>query len=216
MNRILWVGLAACLVMPTSLVWGYEVSVETVDTPYEVVVLGGDPERKHTILGELNNSPEMYEITSDAVFTLTVEIRAVPNAGSVPQFSGIIIRQKEQLGVEEVARLTAAEASWSVVSDGTTGLRYQSGPFFSQEVPAGTYRIEVSTPDNSGKYLLVVGDTENKTGYVATLGAIGMVYDFYGLGSLSMFSSPYIHYPVGILVLLLLILGTWYWQHRRA
>ena len=111
--------------------------------------------------------------------------------------------------------MKAEDASWTPVGDSVTGLIYQSGPFFSEKVPAGTYRIEVSTPINTGKYLLIVGNTPVDAGYFATVAAIRVVYDFYGLGTLSMFHSPYIHYPVGIVVVLLLIAGTWYLQRRK-
>lgn len=209
-------GVGVCtLVLWSSSVQAYEVSQETVTVPYEVVTLTGDPEHKQTILGELDNTPEMFEVKSDSDFTLTVEIRAVPGELSRPQFSGIIVRQKETLGVEEVARMKAIDASWARVIDGTTGLAYQSGPFFSEKVKAGTYHIEVSTPDNSGKYMLVVGNKDESTGYVDTLHQIGLVYDFYGLGTVQMFHSPYIHYPLGIVVLIALIGATWYWQRRR-
>jgi hypothetical protein len=214
MYRFLCV-IALVLLSVASVARAYDVSVETVPEQYEVIQLSGDPEHKQTILGELSNAPEMYEVKSDHDFTLTVEIRAVPGDLARPQFSGIIVRQKEQLGVEEVARMKAIDAAWTSISDGTTGLVYQAGPFFSEKVKAGTYHIEVSTPDNSGKYMLVVGNTDESAGYIDTLHAIGVVYDFYGLGTFAMYHSPYIYYPVGIVVVILLIIGTWYWQRRN-
>ena len=212
MIRFFMVFLLLC---PPPVAQAYEVSLQSVDVPYDVVTLAGEPENQQTILGELNNAPEMYEVKSDVDFTLTVEIRAVPGELSRPQFSGIIVRQKDTLGVEEVARMKAIDASWARVIDGTTGLAYQSGPFFSEKVKAGTYHIEVSTPDNSGKYMLVVGNKDESTGYFATLRTIDLVYDFYGLSTMQMFHSPYIHYPIGIVVLMLLITATWYWNRRR-
>jgi hypothetical protein len=112
--------------------------------------------------------------------------------------------------------MKASDATWAPVTDSPTGLVYQSGPFFSEKVKAGTYHIEVSTPNNTGKYILVIGNTPDTTGYFDTLRAIGVVYGFYGLDTLQMFHSPYIHYPVGIVVLLVLIVGTWYWNRRRV
>ena len=206
-------GIGALLcVTPTA--FAYEVSLQTVDVPYEVISLAGDPEHQQLILGELTNAPEMYEVKSDSDFTLTVEIRAVPGVLARPQFSGIIVRQKEQLGVEEVARMKAIDSSWTRVIDSPTGLAYQSGPFWSGKVKAGTYHIEVSTPDNVGKYMLMVGNRDESAGYVATLHTIGLVYDFYGLSTFQMFHSPYIHYPIGIVIVLLLIAFTWYWSRR--
>ena len=199
----------------TPLVRAYEVSVPDALLPYEVMVQEGSPEREHLILGTLNGDPVMYEITSDVQFTLTVEIKALPGGKAQPQFSGIIVRQNEDLGVAEVARQRATETNWPPVRDKVTGLTYQAGPFWSESVPAGTYRIEVSTPTNQGAYMLQLGTVPERVGYRSTVRSIAMVYDFYEVSKLRMFNSPYIHYPVGIIVVLGLILATWYWQRRQ-
>lgn len=196
-------------------VLAYQVLTQTVDVPYEVVTISGDPTIQQSILGELDGSPEMFEIVSETPFVLTAEIRAVPGTVATPDFGGIIIRQKEIRGVEEVARLKAADAGWTVIVDPSTGLRYQAGPFYSEAVPAGMYRIEVSTPENIGKYILVIGDGKNTQGYFASLAAVAEMYRFYGVSKMWMFSSPYVHYPIGILVLAGLIVGTWYFHKRK-
>ncbi len=194
----------------------YQVTLEPMTVPYEVATVTGDPQVEQLLLGELDGSPEMFEIVSETDFELTVEVRAVPGEPNVlPELSGLIIRQKEKRGVEEVARLKATDATWNTLTDGTTGLRYQAGAFFSEKMPAGTYRIEVSTPENVGKYLLVIGNTPVRLGYFATLGHIATTYEFYGLSKIRMFSSPYVHYPLGIVVLIGLITATWYWQRTR-
>jgi hypothetical protein len=193
----------------------YQATVQTVDTQYEVIPILGDPVILQTILGELNNSPEMFEIVSETEFNLTVEIRALPNQATSPEFGGIIIRVKEPRGVEEVARLRAAETDWNTVVDSVTGLLYRAGPFWSGIVPAGTYRVEVSTPENLGKYMLVVGSSASRPGYFASLKAVALTYQFYQISRLRMFNSPYIHYPIGITVVIGLFGITWYWQRRR-
>jgi hypothetical protein len=63
--------------------------------------------------------------------------------------------------------------------------------------------------------MLLVGANTDDNGYFASLSDIKMVYQFYGLSTIRMFSSPYVHYPLGIVVLLGLIGGTWYWQRMQ-
>ena len=193
----------------------FDAVVETFPIQYEVVTIQ-NPETEQLILGELDDAPEMFEIVSETPFTLTAEIRAVPDQslGTQPQLGGIIIRLKEIRGVEEIARLSADEANWSVVTDKATGLTYQAGGYYSEQVEAGTYRIEVSNPSNTGKYLLQIGSVKDDNSYVESLSDVAAVYAFYDLGTLRMFSSPYVHYPIGIILLLGLITGTWFWQRK--
>lgn len=189
---------------------------ENVPNQYEIVTIK-NPEIEQQILGELEGDPEMFEIFSETPFILTTEIRAVPDKSSntLPAFSGIIIRQKDVRGVEEVARLQGTDAAWTVMTDGATGLKYQAGPYFSEEMASGTYRIEISSPNNIGKYVLLVGSQSDDAGYSLSLASVRAVYQFYGFSSSRMFSSPYVHYPVGIVFILLLFAGTYMWQRSQ-
>lgn len=210
--------LAVCLIFlsPVSAVSAFTAVTEIVPTQYEVVTIQ-NPEIEQLILGELDGDPEMFEIFSERPFILTTEIRAIPDktSNNLPVFSGIIIRQKELRGVEEIARLGSTDAAWSVLTDNATGLKYQAGPYFSEEMASGTYRIEVSSPTNTGKYLLLVGNQSDDNSYRTSLASVQEVYRFYGLSTLRMFSSPYVHYPIGIVLLLGLIAGTWFWQRNQ-
>ena len=44
------------------------------------------------------------------------------------------------------------------MKDRVLGMRLLKSQIFSAELTAGVYRVEVSTPDNFGSYLLTVGD----------------------------------------------------------
>ncbi len=195
----------------------FEALEETVPTQYEVITIQ-NPEIEQLLLGELTDAPEMFEIVSEVPFTLTAEIRAIPNTSgaTLPQLSGIIVRQKEIRGVEEVARLNASEVPWTVLTDPESGLVYQVGPYFSEQVEAGTYRLEVSNPNNQGKYLLLIGNQKDSNGYFASLADIKRVYAFYDLNSIRMVSSPYVFYPLGATILITTIIGTWYYRRKHT
>lgn len=193
-----------------STAFAYQATTFVPTVPYEVYEIDGFPEVERVFLGELQDFPDMYQFQSDVAFLLTVTLDAVPSE-STPLFSGIVIRDVES-GVEEVARLRATEATWDVVRDQVTRLERLQGPVYQAELPAGTYRIEVSTPDNQGKYWLTIGHTRSSEGYFATLGHIATVYDWYGASALTMLRVPLIFYPLGILVILGLFAATWYWR----
>ncbi len=195
-------------------IFAYTSVVEAVPVQYEVVHVTDDPMVERVILGELEGYPEMFEIRSDTDFTLTVELRSVSQTLVSPEFGAIIIRQKEPRGVEEVARLRPTEADWVRVVDAKTGLPYLAGPLWSEPAASGTYRIEVSSPENSGKYALVIGSQSDANGYFENLRNVKETYSFHAVSQLRMFNSPYIHYPIGILVLLGLFFSTWWWQRK--
>lgn len=209
------ITLTALMLFSVHSAEAFDAVLQTVPTQYEVITIE-NPEIEQLILGELQDAPEMFEVVSENPFTLTFEIRAVPDTdATTPQLSGIVIKQKEIRGVEEIARLNATDSNWELVTDSASGLRYQTGGYYSESVEAGTYRIEISSPNNQGKYMLLVGNSPDENGYFASLSDVKMVYQFYGLSVLRMFSSPYVHYPLGIIVLLGLIGGTWYWQRNQ-
>lgn len=205
--RFLFICILAQLstwLVPTSLV-AYDATVEPVLVPYEAVRIVIDTQATKVILAELKDSPEMYEIVVDATSTLAVDIRAVPTTGTQPTFTGIIIKQKEIRGIEAVARLSATDASWKQLIDHATGLPYLAGPYFNETLTPGTYQIEVSNPNNQGKYLLVIGSGRDAQGFFASFQAVRATYEFYGASKLGMLYSPYIYIPVGSLVTLLLM-----------
>lgn len=168
---------------------------------YEVVVVEGVPTTHQFLLGQLADYPEMYEVSHDAPFVLQAELRALPGATTTPALGGIIVRVLDR-GVEEVVRLEPGEAAWEKRRDAASGLAYLAGPGFSGEVPAGVYRIEVSTPDNQGQYILSLGTQPDEVGYLESLAAVGTLYDFYGAWTLGMIRSPLLYQPLLIILLL--------------
>jgi len=196
-------------------VHAYEVLQHTTEVPYDVFLIESKPPTQQLFIGELQDFPEMYKIDSSEPFLLTVQIRALPNDGmSSPKLNGIIVRQKDG-SVEEVVRLNSTDITWGKGRDYLTGLLYLVGETFSQEVSAGVYHIEVSAPQNIGKYILVVGSQPLAVGYFTSLGAVSKMYLFYGTSRIFMLRSPIVYYPVGIIILLGLIGITWRWQHGR-
>lgn len=211
--------ISSCLVFGSTLMpavtFGYEAVLETVPVPYDVIRLGGDGQTIPIILGELLDAPEMFELVVDATSTLTLGVRAVPASEPQPIFSVLIIKQKEIRGIEEVARLSATDVSWNRLVDGSTGLPYLNGPNFSETITPGTYRIEVSNPNNQGKYSLVLGSGDDDQSYIESLKAVLTTYEFYGTSKFKLFNSPYVYYPIGVLVLFIIMGVTVYKTRHR-
>jgi hypothetical protein len=79
------------------------------------------------------------------------------------------VRQNNQnAGVAEVGRLKANEIVWEKTRDSVLGLSFLKSKAFESEIGPGIYRIEVSTPDNVGKYMLTIGEERVSSGEVYT------------------------------------------------
>ena len=190
------------------------IAIETDQSqPYEIVPVEAPLGEARYFLGELEGFPIMYEVTAADPFTFTATVRQ-PAGQTQQPFSLIVIRQNDRGGgVREIARMNQLPEDWSTVRDGEIGLSFTQSEAISKPVEPGIYRIEVSTPQNAGKYLLQIGSEPADTGYFAQLGAARTTQAFFGYGIFSMLGSSLVFYPLGILLLLFGIYKTWQYRH---
>src|SRR3989338_3216040 len=152
-----------------------------------------EPDVLQAMYGTLRDSPNTFEINPTEPLELFVEILVPDIASAKNNVSGIIVRQLKEGGVEEVARLRAKDAGWEEFFESSTGDSYRRGPKFHETVPAGSYLIEVSTPDNLEPYVLAVGTKERPSdiGYLETIARIARVKAFFGKSQFAVIESPY-------------------------
>ncbi len=173
-----------------------------------------DPELSQAFYGELTGFPHTFEIRAKEPFTLSLQILQPDIESSIRNISGIAIKD---LGrgkrVEEVTRLHARDALWESEYEPWGGDRYLIGPSFKQELSEGIYRIEIHTPDNLEKYVLVVGSREEMTlGYFELIGRLMEVKEFFGKSKLRIVESPFVYVP---LILSMLLIGYGVYRKRK-
>lgn len=195
-------------------VFAYELIVTSVSEPYEIVPLVLPPEEQQIYLGELENFPIMYEVESQEDFTLSLQLSQVHKNGSEPTLFSLMIVRKDDRGggVTEIARMNTAGEDWVLRKERVYGMTFEDSPTIEQSVGPGTYRIEVSTPENLGKYQLTIGTETEKLGYGATLSRVYTTQKFFGHSPVKILTSSYVYYPLGIVLMLLLIYRTWRWR----
>jgi len=200
---LLFVGAA-----PT---FAFSPEITEVSRPYEVVTIDKQAVRTKDYLGELTGFPIMYEVTSDEAFTLQARVHQLYQSGMEPAaFSLIAIRQNERGGgVTEVARLRSDQLDWQRVKDSRLGFSLWEGSVLAVEVEPGTYRIEVSTPENMGKYLLSFGNKEADDGYFASLAGVKRTQQFFSFSFIKLLSSSLVYYPLGIILGLFVVQRGW-------
>ncbi len=181
---------------------------------YEVIPIEGDPYEQREYLGDLTNFPEMYELTTDVAITLQVRLRQRSGGEAVP-FGLMLVRQNDaDGGVTEIVRLNQSVSQWTKVSEPMLGMSFLEGSLIEQEVKPGTYRIEVSTPDNLGDYMLIIGDEPKRSGFFASLGHLYKTQSHFGYTPLHMLFSSYVYYPLGILLICYGIYRTWLYRNK--
>jgi hypothetical protein len=173
-----------------------------------------DPEYAQGFFGTLSDFPHTYEIHAKDSFVLFAEIRVPELEASKNTVSGIVIKEQKKGRVEEITRFLAEDALWETQYDYLIGEKYREGAVFEKELGPGTYRIEVHTPDNREKYMLMVGKQDRKdVGYFELIGRIADVKEFYGTSVLWIIVSPYVYVP--ILIICIVALG-YLWYRRRV
>lgn len=157
-----------------------------------------NPTLKQTFYGQLLGFPHTYEIVVIQPLLLRVQIN-VPNFDTNSNIlSGIIIKEPKGKGrVEEIVRLSAKDAAWNTEHEWWTLDSYRAGPIFEKELAPGTYRLEVNTPDNVEKYVLVVGTEDDMAlGYFETIQRIANVKAFFEKSQLRVIESPLVSVPL--------------------
>lgn len=174
-----------------------------------------DPTLSQAFYGQLDGFPHTYEIVTTEPFKLFTQILVPDIDSSENTISGIVIKLPEERGrVTEVSRLPSKDASWEPQYEPFGGDTYRHGPQFETELEPGKYRIEVHTPANTEKYVLVVGKREEMTlGYFELLGRLIAVKRFFEKSPIRIVESPYIYVPLGGVVLI--GFGIWYRRRRQ-
>jgi hypothetical protein len=207
---------ALLFLLSTSIAFAYNPIVVKPPQPYDVIPVEGDPYIEHQFLGILEDYPEMFEIKTESSIDLKISLRQLDTDKAVP-FGLIMVRQNDgDGGVSEVLRQNEAVADWKKVKDSILGINFLEGTAIQKSVSPGTYRVEVSTPDNKGAYMLVVGEEPQSNGFFKALAQIYTTQRHFGYTPLHLLFSSYIYYPLGILLVLYGIYRTWRYRKELA
>ena len=186
-----------------------------ISQPYEIVPIEVTMPEQISFLGTLSDFPVMYEIRSEEPFTFTAQL-AQPVNQAVQPFSLLLIRRNDRGGgVTEVARQVYAAEAWSTRRDSLLGLSLHESPVLTEVVGPGTYRLEVSSPDNQGQYMFTVGTQQVSVGYIEQLGYVRQTQAYFNYGIFSMLRSTQVYYPIGILLLLGAFFQTWRYARKQ-
>ena len=164
-----------------------------------------NPETSQAFYGELAGAPQTFRIISGTDFRLYIGI-LVPDVPNVKKDISAEIDRVTPSGTEQIATLDGNNFDWTPFYEEFGKDNYFWGPEFKADdskkggpikgltVPAGTYIIKISSPDNAGKYSMAIGDIESFPASEMINAALLLPYlksQFFGDSAISILSSPF-------------------------
>jgi hypothetical protein len=118
-----------------------------------------NPDISQAFYAKLNGSPQVYKIVSDKPLQLYVNllVPALPNINT--DVSAEVYRGSDA-PESLLKKLDGSSYVWTKFFEPFGGDTYLKGPEYEEPVPAGTYLVKVSSPDNQGKYAVAIGKKE--------------------------------------------------------
>ena len=129
--------------------------------PDNQLVLIKNPEVSQAFYGELKGHEAYYLIDLKETQDLYLQI-LVPDLSAIGKDKSVVVEYLSELGVKatDFAKLDAAGVDWQKYYEEYAGDNYWQGPDLKKSADSGYYLIKVTSPDNQGKYVLVVGEKE--------------------------------------------------------
>jgi len=115
-----------------------------------------NPEISQAFYGQLQGEAQYFKIQAPNPFVLYVGI-LVPQEENIGQDLIVDI----YLNDEKIIILDGTDSTWQEFYEEFAGDYYFKGPEVRSDAQPGTYLISVSSLDNLGKYVLVVGEKES-------------------------------------------------------
>ncbi len=192
-------------------VFAYETVAVDQPSPFKISELK-DVTTEQWFVGELDNFPHTFEFLLTEGTTLNVQVM-YPEGALDPEKISVLLVKKAERGVTEVMRRTADKVEWTAFTDPISGLSFNENPTFNDRLEPGVYRLEVSNPNNIGRYVLKLGYEDDNGSYLNTLKDIKTLRNGLGLGTIGMIGNKYVYVP--LFALLTLIFFAWFWYRRK-
>jgi hypothetical protein len=172
--------------------------------------------RQH-FYGTLTDAPHLYAFHVDEPTDVSLAL-FVPDLPDQKNDMSILVLRKKVRGLDLVARLEAARASWVASRWWSTGDAYRKGDEWSDTLYAGDYEVEVSTPSNRGSYVLSLGteSTTTLSSYTTQVGTLFRIKHFFHKPGIAAVESPLLFVPLMLLCGLSYILFRTYRSRDRV
>ncbi len=152
-------------------------------------VMVSEPIRAHRFFGELLEESAVFRFSLKEGGIIYLNLMTPASVNSSGKFDAVIVN--ESAGTV-TAILEAGALDWQSYRDPYIGEDFIRGPELNMSVPAGEYRVVVTSPGNVGKFVLQIGQEESfSIGDYFALYKMGptLKRDFFETTQISFFTS---------------------------
>jgi hypothetical protein len=128
--------------------------------PENGVNIVNDPDVSQAWYAELSGEPAEYQLEVQDSLLLYVGV-LVPAIPHVTKDYTVAVSTETATGEQVVFALDGPAGQWSDFFEPVAGDHYWQGPERRVTVGPGTYKVRVSNPGNTGKYVLAIGERES-------------------------------------------------------
>lgn len=160
MNKKSWLIFVSCLLAGLWLAepaWAHQPRIVSANQ----LTLVENPGVSQAFYGELKGHEAYYLIDLKQAGDLYLQL-LVPDLPGVAKDKSATVEYSPELGVkaESFVKLDAAAAEWQKYHEEFAGDNYFMGPEAKSPAEPGYYFIKIFSPENEGKYVLVIGQKE--------------------------------------------------------
>lgn len=164
-----------------------------------------DPQNYRAYYGELTGAPHVFtfNVPEDSYTVKAVVLTPDTDAASTDIVAEMISDKSPD---ESFARVDGGMIEWQRFFDTSGRDSYLAGPTLETTLTTGSYRIQVSSSDNQGPYVLVFeGESGFSLGQVLSrFGALPTIKsEFFGKSALEAYTTPLLLWPVVTTLVLL-------------
>lgn len=152
------------------------------------------PAETYTLYGHLDGYSHVYLFTVADEIDFSAQVTTHPSVQNGTKTSLILVRE-ERRGVDEIGRVYGERSEWSDAYFPSVALATKNSEVLEATLVAGSYKLEVSAPDNSTPYRLLINGRPTMK-----VGEIYIARQIFDLPYFGVILSPYIFMPIFLLL----------------
>lgn len=192
------------LIVVSVVFWNHQAQAHQPQVPGDSTNIDvPDPTVSKAYYAELKGQPVTYHLETTKPFSLYVNALVPKIAGATEDYTLTVTKEGQPWTI-----VPPGTTPWKIFHEPFAGDTYSMGPEYKADVQPGDYEVTVTSPDNSGKYVLAIGQIESfpASEILRTMKTLVDVKHYFGKPGIAIFESPFISGPSVAIVIIIVVL----------